>query len=115
MGDKITNLQSAIDHAAKTGRLTGDQATQMKKKLDFITQTLNRSQTGSGAQLTSDDLRKVRTELQAVRKQLFDALNPQGIASFTTSGAGYNLFKTIDASRNGAIGRNEFATFSTLL
>ena len=116
MAAMIVNLQSTIDIAVKAGKLTDDQATQMKKKLDFIAQTLNKSQTGSGAQLPSDDLRKVKTELQAVRKQLFDALNPQGTASFTTGGAGYNLFKTMDGNRNGAIGRNEFATFiSTLL
>jgi polyhydroxyalkanoate synthesis regulator phasin len=109
MVDMISKLGSAIDDAVKAGKLTDDQATQMKKELDSITATLNKSQTSSGAQPTSDDLQKIRTEFQDVRKQLFDALHPQ-VATSTSSGI-ENLFKQMDANGNGVIDQNEFSTF----
>ncbi len=116
MADMISNLQSTIDNAVKTGRLTGDQAMQMKKKLDSITQTLNKTQTGSGAQLTPEDLQQIRAKFQEIRKELFDALNPQRSAIVSNGIGGYHLFQKMDANGNRVIDRNEFSNFiSTLL
>ena len=116
IADMIGSLQSAIDHAVTAGKLTGDQATQMRKKLDFITQTLNKTQTGSGTQLTPHDLQQIKTNFQEVRRQLFEALHPQGIASLTSNGIGYNLFKPVSANRNGMIDKSGLSNFiNTLL
>ena len=115
MTDMIRKMESAIDNAVKTGKLTDDQATQMKEELNSITDTLKQGQSSSGAQLTSEDLQKIRTEFQDVRKQLFDALNPQGSASIS-NGIGDALFKKMDANGDGAVDQNEFSTFiNTLL
>lgn len=116
MADVIGHLRSAIDYAVKTGKLSGDQATQMKRKLDFITQTLNKTQTSAGAPLTPDDLQQIRTNFQEVRRQLFDVLYPRGTASLASGGTGYNLFKTMGANGNGMIDKNQLSNFiSTLL
>jgi hypothetical protein len=116
IAEMISSLQSTIDDAAKTGKLTGSQATQMKTKIESITQTLNKSQAGSGAPMTPEDLQQIKTKLQEVRKELFDALNPQGAASPVSSGIGYNLFKTLDTNGDGVVNKNEFSTFiSTVL
>ena len=110
MADMISKMESTIDDAVKTGKLTDDQATQMKKELDSITEALNKSQTGSGAQLTSKDLQQIRTEFQDVRKKLFDALNLQG-STFASNSIGDNLFKKMDANGDGVVDKNEFFTF----
>ena len=115
MTDMISKMESAIDDAVKAGKLTDDQATQMKEELDSITETLKQGQSSSGAQLTSEDLQKIRTEFQDVRKQLFDALNPEGSTS-ASNGIGDALFKKMDANGDGAVDKNEFSTFiNTLL
>lgn len=103
-------MESTIDDAVKAGKLTDDQAAQMKKKLDSITEALNQKQTGSGAQLTSDDLQQIKAAFQDVRKQLFDALHPQGSTSATNSIGDY-LFKKMDANGDGIVDKNEFFTF----
>jgi polyhydroxyalkanoate synthesis regulator phasin len=113
MANMISKMESTIDDAVKAGKLTNDQATQMKKELDSITATLNKSQTSSGAQPTSDDLQQIRTEFQDVRKQLFDALNPQGMTA--TSNRIDSLFKKIDTNGNGVVDQNEFSTFISTL
>ena len=114
MAEMISNLQFIVENASKTGKLTGDQATQMKNKLDFITQTLNKAQTGSGTQLTPDDLQQIRARFQEIRKELFDALNPLN-STFVSKGVGYGLFKKMDTGGNRAIHRNEFPTFISRL
>jgi hypothetical protein len=113
MADMITKMESTIDDAVKAGKLIDDQASQMKKKLDSITQTLQQGQSSSGTQLTSDQLQQIRTEFQDVRKQLFDALNPQGTTA--TSNGIDSLFKTIDANGDGVVDQNEFSTFISTL
>jgi Ca2+-binding EF-hand superfamily protein len=113
MTDMISQMESTIADAAKEGKLTDDQATQMKKELDAISETLRQGQSSTGAQLTSDDLQKIREEFHGLRKQLFDALNPQGSAS--TSNGMDNLFKQLDVNGDGAIDKNEFSTFMSLL
>jgi len=110
MADMISKMESTIDDAVTAGKLTNDQATQMKNELDSITQALNNSQTSSGAQLTSDDLQQIKTELQNVRKQLFDALNPQGLVSASNNTV-TNLFQIMDKNGDGVIDQNEFLTF----
>jgi polyhydroxyalkanoate synthesis regulator phasin len=120
MANMISDMESAIDDAVKTGKLTDDQATQMKKELDDITKALTNSQASSGTQgssgtqPTSEDLQKIRTEFQDVRKQLFDALNSQASnlqGTTPVSNGVENLFKLIDANGNGTINENEFFTF----
>ena len=113
MADMISKMESTIDDAVKAGKLIDDQATQMKKELDSITETLSKTQGSSATQLTPDDLQKIRTEFQDVRKQLFDALNPQ-VATSTSTGI-ENLFKQMDANGNGVIEQNEFASFISSL
>jgi len=110
MADKISMMDSAIDEAVKAGKLTGDQAAQMKKELDSITQTLKNSQTSSGTPLASNDLQQIKAEFQDVRKQLYDALHPQGATS-TSNDAISKLFQMMDADGNGAVDRDEFLTF----
>lgn len=105
----ISVMESAIENAAEEGKLTDDQVSQMKEKLDSIIETLTRGQTSSGGQLTSDDLQMIRAEFHDVRKQLFDALNPKG--STLASNGIDKLFKQMDANGDGAIDQNEFSTF----
>jgi polyhydroxyalkanoate synthesis regulator phasin len=114
MADMISKMESIIDDAAKAGKLTDDQATQMKKELDSITETLKQGQSSSGAELTPDDLQNIRTEFQDVRRQLFDALNPQKSTS-APNGIGDALFKKMDANGDGTIDKNEFSTFINAL
>jgi len=110
MADQVSKMGAAIDDAVKAGKLTSDQATQMKKELDSITQALNNNQTGSGAQPTSNNLQQIKAKFQDVRKQLFDALNPQGSTSASNDTAS-RLFQMMDTNGNGVIDQNEFLTF----
>jgi hypothetical protein len=113
MTDMISNMENTIDEATKEGKLTGDQAAQMKKELDDISEALQQGQSGTGTQLTADDLQKIRDQFHDIRKQLFDAINPQGPAS-PYNGMD-NLFSQVDANGDGNIDKDEFSTFISLL
>ena len=113
MTDRVTEMQSTIDSALKAGKITEDQATQMKKQLDAISQTLNTTQANASNNPTVDNLQQVRTQYQDVRKQLYDALHPQTAAVQSAGLAA--LFKKMDANGDGSIDQNEFASFISAL
>jgi uncharacterized protein YdcH (DUF465 family) len=117
ISDQVNDMNTAIDNAVKAGNLTDDQATAMKKELDDVKQTISQNQTsssnetGSLAQLSDDDRKKVLTELQDVRKQLHTAIAPQGTASGATDDQMNRLFASMDADENGSISKEEFEAF----
>ena len=137
IADQVNQLGTAIDSAVKAGTMTSDQATSLKSELADITKTLglnstanttsststtaNASATGSTSQsnplsqLSDADRKKVFSELQDVRKQVFAAFSSQDAdATSGTSSAGdavSNLFSKIDTDNNGAISKDEFTQF----
>jgi ribosomal protein S20 len=137
IADQVNSLGTAIDKAVSAGTMTSDQATSLKSELADITKTLgqtasssttastgttaNASATGSTSQsnplsqLSDADRKKVFSELQDVRKQVFAAFSSQDAdATSGTSSAGdavSNLFSKIDTDNNGAISKDEFTQF----
>lgn len=130
ISNQVSNLSSAINNAVNSGQLTSDQATSMEKELNDITQTLasatqssstsTTSQSGSStnqsglSQLSDSDRKKVMQELQDVRKQLFQALNPQaaGSASATSNSDQINsLFSAMDTNGDGTIDKSELTNY----
>jgi polyhydroxyalkanoate synthesis regulator phasin len=108
MSQRLDKMESAIDQAVKDGKLTDDQATQMKKQIDDIKTTLAGAKT-SGTPLTDDQRRQIRQEMQGIGKQLFSATNPgQGPQG---AGSASDLFSKIDANGDGKIDKNELADF----
>jgi polyhydroxyalkanoate synthesis regulator phasin len=104
-------MESLIDQAVKDGKLTDDQATQMKKQLDDIKATLADAKT-SGTPLTEDQRNQIRQEMQDIGKQIGMALkpaeqNPVQAAPNQLSG----LFSMLDANGDGTIDKNEFSSF----
>jgi len=117
ISDQMKDMESAIDNAVSAGKLTNDQAAAMKTELDDAKQTLGQNQTsgsnqtGSMAQLSDDDRKKVFNDIQDVRKQLHTAIAPQGSSS-QASGAQMNqLFVSMDGDGNGSISKDEFEAF----
>jgi hypothetical protein len=122
MSDRVDKMESAIADALKAGTLTSDQASAMKKELDDVKSKLGidqSGQTGSMAQLSEDDRKKVRDEMHDVAQQLFAALNSQDStqAAPSTSSTNQlsNLFAKIDANGDGKIDKSEFTNFSNNL
>jgi polyhydroxyalkanoate synthesis regulator phasin len=122
IADMIKDMESAIDNAAKAGKLTSDQATAMTKELDDIKQMLSQAQSGGSAQtggamqLSADDRQKIRKELHDIGKQLFQALNPQESTQQTQqSSAIDSIFKAMDANQDGNISKDELTSFLSSL
>jgi polyhydroxyalkanoate synthesis regulator phasin len=135
IADQVNQLGTAIDSAVKSGTMTSDQATSLKSELADITKTLGLTSTSSTtvstgttasttgstsqsnplSQLSDADRKKVFSELQDVRKQVFAAFSSQDAdATSGTSSAGdavSNLFSKIDTDNNGAISKDEFTQF----
>jgi polyhydroxyalkanoate synthesis regulator phasin len=110
MSQRVDKMESLIDQAVKDGKLTDDQATQMKKQLDDIKTTLANAKT-SGTPLTDDQRKQIRQDMQSIGKQLFSAINPPQNAPAAASTASANLFSKIDANGDGNIDQNEFSAF----
>jgi EF-hand domain len=131
IADQVSQMGSAIDSAVQAGTMTSAQATTLKSELSDITNTLGlasststtatTSTTGSNSQsnplsqLSDADRKKVFSELQDVRKQLYAASNTQG-ANASSGASGGNdavskLFSMIDTDGNGSISQSEFTQF----
>jgi hypothetical protein len=132
IADMIKDMESAIDDATKSGKLTGDQASAMTKVLDDIKKMLSQAQstgaaqtgggastspTGDATQLSADDREKIRKQLHDIGKQLFLALNSQSADSSTRrqSGAVDAIFKAMDANKDGSVNKNELTSFLSSL
>jgi hypothetical protein len=132
IGDMISNLESAIDDATKSGKLTSDQASALTTMLDDIKKTLGQtqsggastspqagvSQTGGVAQLSSDDREKIRKQLHDIGKQLFMALNAQSAnaAPSAQQNKGVDaIFKMMDTNHDNAISKGEMTSFLSSL
>jgi ribosome-binding ATPase YchF (GTP1/OBG family) len=118
IADMIKDMESAIDDATKSGKLTGDQASAMTKVLDDIKKMLSQAQstgpaqTGGATQLSADDREKIRKQLHDIGKQLFQAFNSQSADSSTRqSGAVDAIFKAMDANKDGSVNKNELTSF----
>jgi hypothetical protein len=138
IGDMISNLESAIDDATKSGKLTSDQASALTTMLDDIKKMLSQTQsggasmssptgtshgrqTGGATQLSADDRDKIRKELHEVGKQLFQALNAQSSASSTQQSSAASstrqsngvdaIFKVMDTNSDNAISKGELTSF----
>ncbi|MDD5675602.1 MAG: EF-hand domain-containing protein [Chitinivibrionales bacterium] len=133
--DMVSQLDSAIDDAVKAGKLTSDQASQMKTALSSISDLLKNSQAGSTgatsatdptsssgslANLSADDRQKIRSVLKDVSKQLFAALNPQGTTAAGSTGSSAAtaaqspadaLFAAMDTNGDGKIDKSELTSF----
>ena len=110
MSQRIDNMESLIDQAVKDGKLTDDQATQMKKQLDDIKTTLANAKS-SGTPLTDDQRNQIRQDMQGIGKQLYAAINPAQNTSAAAPTAAAGLFSKIDTNGDGTIDQNEFAAF----
>ena len=121
LADMINDMESEIDNATKSGKLTSDQASAMTKVLDDIKNTLaqaqsnSTSQTSGVTQLSSDDREKIRKELQDIGKQLFQALNSQSASSTQQNNGVDAIFKAMDANSNGSISKDEMTNFLSSL
>jgi hypothetical protein len=121
ISDQVNDMNTAIDNAVKAGKLTNDQAAAMKKELDDVKQTLSQNQTGGSnqtgsiAQLSDDDRKKVFTELSDVRKQLHTAMAPQETASAASGDQLNQMFASMDADGNGSVSKDEFEAFMNSL
>jgi len=89
VSDQISQMGSAIDKAVTAGTMTSAQATTLKNELSNITTTLSQASsasatassgtTGQSGQsnplsaLSDSDRKKIMSELQDVRKQLYSA------------------------------------------
>jgi EF hand len=130
ISDQVSQMGSAIDNAVKTGAMTSDQATSLKKELADITSTLgsasssgatsSTSTTGQPGQsnalsaLSDSDRKKVLSELQDVRKQLHASFaQSAGASSSASSGndAVSQLFSQIDTNNDGSISKDEMTQF----
>jgi hypothetical protein len=113
MADKVDDMQSAIDDAVKSGKLTSDQASALTKELDEIKKMLSQVQTSPGAggatRLSSGDQDKMRKELQDVGKKLFSALNAS--SSSQQSNGVDAFFKALDSNKDGSISKGEMSSF----
>jgi hypothetical protein len=121
LADMIKEMESAIDNATKSGKLTSDQASAMTKLLDDIKNTLaqaqssNSTQATSATQLSADDRDKIRKELQDIGKQLFQALNSQSASSTQQNNGVDAIFKAMDANGDGSINKDEMTSFLSSL
>jgi hypothetical protein len=122
IADMISNMETAINDAVKSGKLTSDQASSLTKELDDIKQTLSQAQSGAStttggiSQLSADDRQKIRKELHDIGKQLFQALNPQSAASSTQQNNGVDaIFKALDTNGDGNITKDEMTSFLSSL
>jgi len=124
LGDTLTEMQSIVDKAAKTGKITSDQATAFSKQLDAIkkdlsqaqasssTQVANSTQAADATQSPSDYRQKIRKELQDVGKQLFEAIKSSDSASSTQQSNNVDsIFKAMDANGDGSISKDEMTSF----
>ncbi len=125
IGDRISQMKSAIDDAVTSGMLSDDQAVQMRKALDDITKILSHNehkQNGSNnragsatQQLSANDREKIHSDLQELGKQVSAALNSQGaarVAPAPTRGAQVDdLFKAIDTNGDGKIRKDELTSY----
>lgn len=134
VSDQVSQMSSAISNAVQAGTLTSDQAASLNKELADITQTLSQASTSATSiasgtsttsasstssqsnplsQLSEADRKKVFSELQDVRKQLFaanaQAASSTGATSSTNSVS--QLFSQIDTNGNGSIDQAEFTQF----
>jgi len=133
ISDQVSQMGSAIDNAVTAGTMTSAQASTLKSELSDITNTLSSASSASATSSTStasqsgqsnplsalsdSDRKKVFSELQDVRKQLY-ATNAQ--SSSATSGASgnnavNNLFSSIDSNGDGSISKDEFTQFLATL
>jgi hypothetical protein len=113
MSQRIDQMSSMIDKATSDGKLTADQATEMKKQLDEIKTMLADAKT-SGIPLTEDQRRQIRDEMKTVGKQLYSTAGnppPASTSNFESATAVNNLFAKIDANGDGTIDKDEFADF----
>lgn len=111
MSQRVDNMESFIDQAVKDGKLTDDQATQMKKQLEDIKTTLADAKT-SGTPLTEDQRTTIRQEFQSIGKQLGMAIKPpERNPAQAEPNAVSNLFSKLDATGDGTIDKNEFSSF----
>ena len=129
-------MSSTIDADVTAGTMTSDQAAALKKELADVTSLLSQSaqtsstaatsttpststsnQTNPLSQLSDADHKKVFSELQDVRKQLFAVSDAQGTDATSASAASgnndaiSNLFAQIDTDGNGTIDQSEFTQF----
>jgi hypothetical protein len=119
IADMIKDMESAIDDATKSGKLTGDQASAMTKVLDDIKKMLSQAQSsnatqtsGDATRLSADDREKIRKQLHDIGKQLFQAFNSQSADSSTRqSGAVDAIFKAMDANKDGSVNKDELTSF----
>jgi hypothetical protein len=112
IGDMISNLESAIDDATKSGKLTSDQASALTTMLDDIKKMLGPTQ------LSADDREKIRKELHDIGKQLFQALNAQSAsaAPSTQQNNGVDaIFKVMDTNHDNSISKGEMTSFLSSL
>jgi polyhydroxyalkanoate synthesis regulator phasin len=105
MADRISQMETGVDDALKAGQLTDDQAKQMQSVLDSITATLQQN-TSSGTQLSSDDLKNIRTQMQDIGKQLYAATHPGDAAQATGNSDAKNMFAAILEALQNAMQNN---------
>jgi hypothetical protein len=128
INDMISDMESAIDDATKSGKLTSDQATSMTTILDSIKKTLSQAtgsskisgddwiSTSNSTQLSSADQQKIRKELHDVGKQLFQALNPHSSATSAKQSSGFDaIFKALDSNKDGSVNKDELTSFLSSL
>jgi Ca2+-binding EF-hand superfamily protein len=112
--DQATSLKSELADITKTLGLTSSSSTTASTGTTAST-TGSTSQSNPLSQLSDADRKKVFSELQDVRKQVFAAFSSQDAdATSGTSSAGdavSNLFSKIDTDNNGAISKDEFTQF----
>lgn len=106
MADRVKKMQTAIDSAVQDGKLTQDQASEMKKKLDDISSKIG--QTDGKTQLSDDDKKAIRDEMQSVRKELFSVLHPQGAQGVQSNNLS-DLFSSLDKNGDGKVDQSEFS------
>jgi hypothetical protein len=109
--DMISKMSAGIDNAVKAGKLTEDQAVEMKKRLDAINEKLKSDNPGKGIQLSQHDRQQIRKELHAIGKQLYSAMKADGSGEVKSDGLVNELFKKIDSNGDNKIDKDEFASF----
>jgi hypothetical protein len=116
LADMVTDIESAIDNAVGSGKLSGDLGAQIKKQLEAIADELKQTQASSGQtgttdQMSSDDRMKIRKELREIGKELFAALNSQDSSQSTAVRSSNDLFSKIDTDSNGSISKGELSGY----
>lgn len=108
--DMISKMSTGIDDAVKAGKLTDDQAAEMKKTLDAISEKLKSDPSGKGTQLSQDDRQQIRKQLHEIGKELHAALAPQQ-SDGAQGDLASELFKKIDTNGDKKIDKDEFTSF----